>query len=665
MASLFNIGISGMNAAQAGLNTTGHNITNAATPGFTRQQIKQTTNTPTFTGAGFIGQGANVVTVQRVYSDFLTRQATTALSTQGSLQAYADQIDQVDNMLADSTAGLTPALQGFFTGVQGLAANPGSNPSSTASRQALISNANTLVGRFNDLNQRLTDIQSNVNLQVETTVSSINAYAQQIVQVNQSIATAETAGPGQPANDLRDQRDDLMAQLSKLVGATGVPQTDGSLDVYIGNGIPLVIGHQAYSLTAYPSSTEPGQLDIALQPPGQTSTSFPVTQLTGGTLGGLIGFQSNTLSSAQSQLGQVAVSVAISFNNQHKLGQDLNGNLGQSFFSLTSIPVQSDTMNAATTTQGIVSASYDTTNVGALTSSDYRVDYAGGNYTVTRLSDSTVMGSTAPPAAAPPGTTTSVTADGVTFTFGQGTVTAGDSFVVQPTRYAAGGIGLTITNPTLVAAASPIRTNTPTANTGTGQIKLGSTTAPLGINTATGLPLASGITLTFNSGTNQFSVSGPAALGLPATLAYTPSSAGSQLSLNTSGSLSFSFSITGSPANGDSFVIQPNTGGTSDNSNALALGQLQTSNIMGNGKTTFQSAYAQLVGIVGNTARDKQVSLTAQNTVVTQLQATQQSVSGVNLDEEAANLIRYQQAYQAAGKVITIAGKLFDQLLTM
>ena len=682
--SLFNIAVSGLNAAQAGLSTTSHNITNASTPGYTRQQIEQVTNSPQFTGGGFLGQGTNVQTVQRVYNDFLTKQATAAQSAQGSLQAYSDQVSQVDNMLADAQAGLSPALQGFFSGVQGLQANPGSNPSSTPSRQALLSDAQTLVGSFNNLNQRLVDMQSNVNTQVQSTISSINDYAQQLVQLNQSIATAEVAGPSQPANDLHDQRDQVISQLSQLVGAQSISQSDGSLNVYIGNGIPLVVGTQAFALKATTSTSQPDQLEINLQTPRQATSSFPIGQLTGGTLGGLLDFQNGSLQSAESQLGQVAVSLAESFNNQHQLGVDLNGNQGKAFFNLGAIPVQTNSQNAASTTANIVSASYDSTNVQGLTASDYRVDYNGSGYQVTRLSDNTVVGS--PPVTAapiPPATTSTVTADGVTFSFAQGTVSSGDSFIVQPTRFAAGSISLAITDPNKVAAAAAARSSGFSTNSGSATIA-----APT-LYSATNMPGlvgAGGITMSYAGGNLTFA-------GLPSSTAmqvthadgtktqYTaaalvaspvvPFAAGDIIALAptspptspATGDLSFQF--TGTPTAGDKFTLSLNSGASSDNTNALALGQLQTTNIMNGGKTTFQSAYAQLVGTVGNTTRDKQVNLTAQNSTVTQLQASQQSVSGVNLDEEAANLIRYQQAYQAAGKIITVAGKLFDQLLSL
>ena len=467
--SLFNIAVSGLNAAQAGLNTTGHNITNASTPGFTRQQIVQGTNIAQFTGGGFIGQGTNVETVQRVYNDFLTKQAAAAQSTQGALQAYSDQITQVDNMLADPASGLTPALQGFFSGVQGLAANPGSNPSSTPSRQAMLSDSQTLVGSFNRLNQQLSDQQDNVNSQIKSTISSINSYAQQLVQVNKDISTTQVAGASQPANDLLDQRDKILSDLSKLVGAQSIIQSDGSLNVYVGNGVPLVVGNQAVTLQTSASQSLPGQLDITLQMPGQKISTFPQAQVTGGTLGGLLDFQNGTLAKAQNQLGQVAVSLAESFNNQHQLGLDLNGNVGKAFFSLGSIPVQANSLNVSQAAN-VVTASYDKTNVSALTASDYRVDYTGSAFQVTRLSDNTVVGSpnlTPPPT--PPATNTSVTTDGVTFTF-SGTPSAGDSYIVQPTRKAASGIAVIITDPNQIAAAAAARTTAAVTNGGTGKI---------------------------------------------------------------------------------------------------------------------------------------------------------------------------------------------------
>ncbi len=658
-SSLISIGLSALNAAQAGLNTAGHNISNAATAGYTRQQTVQTSSTPIYSGGGFLGQGTDVTTVQRVYSDFLTTQVMSAQSRQSQLSAYSGEITKVDNLLGDASAGLSPALQSFFTGVQGLTSNPGSNPSSIPSRQALLSSAQSLVSRFTSLNDNLNQTRDDVNSQIQSSVSSISAYASQIAELNQRISATEASGMGQPANDLRDQRDQLLSQLSKQINISASASSDGSLNVFVGNGVSLVLGAQAYTMNTSTSLSDPTKLSIGLQNAGGQVVNLPDSQMTGGTLGGLVAFRNETLDPAQNKLGQLALTLTQTFNTQHMLGQDLNGNMGKAFFNLSAITVQPSGTNNKATSSGLVSVSYDSTNVGNLTASDYQVSFDGSAYQITRLSDDVIVGSTLPP----PTATAPVQADGLTFTFNQGTVSAGDSFMVQPSRNAAGGLSVALSDPNLIAAASPLSASAKSGNAGSGAIALSSFSSSA--NLPLGASPAGDITLQYNATSKQFSVSGPAALGLPATLTFNPATQSTGASFTFSGAGGVSFSLTGVPANGDTFTLKNNSRGSSDNFNALALGKLQTANIMNGGKATFQSSYAQLVGVVGNTANDTAVNLSAQNSMVTQLQGSQQSESGVNLDEEAANLIRYQQAYQAAGKVISVAQKLFDQILTL
>jgi flagellar hook-associated protein 1 FlgK len=641
--SILNIGVSGLNAAQAGLLTTGHNISNAATPGFNRQQMVQSTNTPQFTGAGFLGQGTNVVTVKRIYSQFLASQVLSAQTREAELSAYQTQIKQIDNLLADTSAGLSPALQEFFRSVQDVSANTASLPA----RQSMLSSAQSLVARFQALDQRLTEIRDGVNTQITGAVTEINSYAQQIAELNERIVLAQAAGPTQPANDLLDQRDQLIADLNKLIRVTTLAESDGSYSVFIGSGQPLVVGQQALQLSAAPAADDPERTEVNLVKIGGGSITLQEDLLSGGTLGGLLSFRSQTLDTAQNALGRIAIAFSQTFNDQHRLGQDLLGNLGGNFFTAPPTP----RVFAANTNTGAASVTASIASVGSLTTSDYRITYDAGNYTLIRLSDDTTtnLGAFAAP----------VTVDGITFTRGGGAAANGDTFLIEPTRTGARDIAVALSDARNIAAAGPVRTSAALANSGTGKISAGAVTS------TTGLPMAASpggdITLTFDAANNRFNVSG----GPGGTLAYNPAtdSAGKTFTFPTVGG--FTFTVSGTPSDGDVFVIARNSSGVSDGRNMLALGQLQTQNTLAGGTASYQSAYSQIVSDVGNKAREVEVTLTAQENLVAQTESAQQSLSGVNLDEEAANLLRYQQAYQAAGKMIEIASKLFDELLAL
>lgn len=627
--SIFGIGLSGLAAAQAGLATTGHNISNANTPGFHRQQIVQNPAIPQLTGGGFLGQGVQVSTVKRIYSQFIDDQVIQAQTQSSHLDSYLTQINQLDNMLADASAGLSPALQDFFTDVNGVAADPSSVPA----RQSLLSGAQSMVARFQALNDRFKQIREGVNGQITSSVNVINSYAQQIAYINKQIMITQSSTT-QPANDLLDQRDQLISDLSKEIKVSVVKQDNGDYNIFIGNGQSLVLGQQAFSLSSTPSAEDPERLDVALVNGAGKSVLAP-SSLQGGTLGGILAFRSETLDSAQNALGRVAIGLAQTFNDQHKLGQDLNGALGGNFFNMSVPKVVTNVNNGGTAT---ASASFS--DVGLLTTSDYKMvatDALGG-FTLTRLSD----GATVTPAS-----------EGLTINLAAG-ANVGDSWLVQPTRNGARDIAVAITDPTKVAAAAPIIASATLTNTGTATISAGSVNPPPPPNANLQQP----VTITFHTPYDgQFDVTGTGA-GLPANnQVYT---AGANISFN-----GWTVQISGTPAAGDTFTVGPNTGGVSDGRNALQLAALQTANTLDGKTTSYQGAYGRLVSQVGNKTREIDVTNQAQANLVSQTQQAQQSFSGINMDEEAANLTRYQQAYQASGKMIQIASTLFNTLLSL
>jgi len=629
---IFNVAVTGLNAAQVGILTTSHNIANASTDGYNRQQILQTTNTPTFTGAGFLGQGTNVETIRRVFSQQLNEQVLTAQTGAAEMNSYLAQISQIDNLLADSSAGLSSAMSSFFSAVQEMAANPASIPA----RQAMLSASESLVGRFQALDERMAEIRAGVNAQITSEVAAINSYAEQIAELNQRIIIAQAAGPEQPANDLLDQRDLLIAELNTKIRATTLTQSDGSYSVFIGNGQPLVVGTLAYSMQAVAAPDDPERMIVALRSPTGSTVNIPESMLNGGALGGLIDFRSESLDAAQNALGRIALTLAQNVNDQHQLGQDLTGALGGTYFDMSQmVPrVQANANNAVPAQQPTVTIS----TVGALTTSDYRLNYDGANFTLVRLADNTTQTFAALPQ----------TVDGITIAAGSWTPVAGDNFLIQPTRTGAAGIALAISDPRAIAAAAPIRTDTPLTNIGTASIDAGSVTS------VASLPLGGTVTLTYNAGTNTFAATGALVAG---PFVYT---AGQPISFN-----GMTVTISGTPANGDTFIIENNANGVSDNRNGVLLGALQTKETMENGTATYQSAYSALVAQVGNKAREVEITGEAQQSLLDQAQSARDQLSGVNLDEEAANLLRYQQAYQAAAKVISIASTLFEEILAI
>jgi flagellar hook-associated protein 1 FlgK len=630
MSGVYGIGVSGLMAAQAGLTTSGHNIANANTVGYHRQSILQSTVTPLFTGSGFFGQGVQVDTVVRAYSQFLETQLGQAQAQASYYSTYHAQLSQIDNVVADTQAGVSPALQNFFAAVQAVANNPADVPS----RQSLLSSGVALTSRFNALASRFDELRNGVNSQLTTTISEVNSYAQQLAVLNGRILAAQQ-NQNQLPNDLLDQRDAVVGKLNVLVGAVATPQSDGTVNVFIGNGQNLVVGRQAMTLAAAPALDDPQRVEVGYNLSG-TTVLLNEASLQGGSLGGLLAFRANELDAAQNALGRVAIGLAQTINDQHRLGQDLNGALGGNFFT---VPVPVVMAKSTNTSGAVITASI--TSVGALTTSDYRLSYDGTNYAVTRLSDNTTTTYGSLPQ----------TVDGVTIAVASGIVASGDSFLIEPTRNAARTIAMNITDISKIAAAAPMRTAAAGANSGTGTISPGTVNTPPPPNAN----LQNPVTITF-TGAGTFNVTG---LGTsnPTNVAYT---AGGNITYN-----GWTVQISGSPGAGDVFTVSPNSGGVADGRNALLLAGLQTQNTLAGGTASYQGAYSQMVSLIGNKTQQLDVMSQAQNSLVDQTTQTQQSLSGVNLDEEAANLLRYQQAYQAAGKMIQIASTLFQTVLDL
>lgn len=631
--SIYGIGVGALSNAQMGVATAGHNIANAGTPGYSRQIVEQKTNQPFFSGAGFIGTGASVSTIQRIYDRFLGDQLRQANSDASGLATYLNQMQRLDNLLGDPTAGLAPALGGFFQAVQAVSAQP----ADISARQAMLSSAQALTARFRSFDAQLQSMRETTNRNIQSSVGSINSLTQQIAVLNDRISRLIGTGTSaQQPNDLLDQRDALVADLNQEIGANVVQGSDGSYNVFLSSGQAVVLGTSAYALKVGTDSVDPADVQVSI-PLGTGQLRLRPEDLSGGGLGGYMAFRREGLTDAQNALGRIAMAVAASVNDQHRLGQDLNGNLGGDLFKSGEPGVISNANNA-----GAATVSATVANAALLETSDYQLSYDGTNYTLTRLSDNSV------PAPFPAGSLPQ-TADGMTINVA-GAPVAGDRFLIQPTRAGARNFDVALSDLRTIAAAAPIRTASGLNNTGTGAVSRGTVNPPAPANAN----LRDSVTFTFDIPPTTYTVTGPSP-GLPATAAYAP---GTDIIYN-----GWTIQITGQPAAGDTFSVSANANGVGDNRNAQLIAALQTQNLVGG--ASFNGAYGQLVSQVGNKTGELQVTSEAQANLASATQMALNAVSGVNLDEEASNLIRYQQAYQAAGKMISVANTLFDTILNI
>ncbi len=636
------VGVSALVAFQRALSTTGHNIANVNTEGYSRQRVELVQRNPSFVGAGFVGNGVQVLTTERVFDQFLINQVRSSTTTSRRLETFHDFASQIDRLLGDPQAGLQPAIDDFFGSLQQLS----DFPSAVPVRQAVLGSAEGLVARFETLSRQILSVKDGADLLLNSTVSQVNGIAGALAEINERIISFRGLGQGATPNDLLDQRDELLRQLSEKVAVTTLEQDDGSINVFIGNGQNLVVGNRANSLAVTRNPFDASLLEVAFVTGG---TSVNITSgLSGGVLGGILQFRGQVLEPALNELGRLAIGVADTVNDQHQLGQDLLGNLGGLFFNdLATISPDALASNTnAVTTDVVVSVAVS--DVSALTTSDYRLDFDGANYNIRRLSDNVTVATVAaagfPQAIAIPG-------EGLSLNLTGTSISAGDSYLIRPTRAGAGDLALAIATPEAIAAAAPIRTAAALANSGAALISQGSVDAPAPPSPA----LQNTVSITF-TGPNTFDVFDVTA-GVPLAVGVAYSS-GANISFN-----GWTAQISGTPATGDVFTVESNVGGVGDNRNSLLLAGLTAQKILQNGTASYQETYSQLVSTVGVNTNQAQIARTAQENVLEQAVAARNAVSGVNLDEEAANLVRFQQAYQAAAQVISITRSIFDSLL--
>lgn len=534
--------VAGLSAYQKALDTTSVNITNANTPGYSVQHVEFATRNQVFDGGG-----VDVSGVIRSYDQFLNSQVRSSTSAYNGSNSFYTLAAQVDNVLADQDVGLSSSMSAFFSAVNGVANDPGSIPA----RQVMLTDANSLASHFNSIADKFSQLRAQVNNNLTASVSSLNEYAKSLSLLNTQITAASNNGTGQLPNGLLDQRDQVLNKIAELVDVSVVKTGDSMINVYIGNGQPLVVGKAASVLSVQGAVSDNSRLQVGLN--GQDVSS----QLSGGQITGNLQFRDQVLDPAQQQLGVLATGFATEFNKIHQSGVDLNGNPGLAFFDLgtpaTGIIGQYSDKNLN------VNVGFVTPSSSASLAASYRLDYtAAGLFNLTNLTDNTTI--TGLDAA---GLATAAAADGFSFNYTGGALTAGDTFQISPSYYAAASIKVNpaLTSPNQIAAASSLA-------------------------------------------------------GLPG-----------------------------------------------DNSNALSLAQLQNQALMNKGSNTFSQVYGQMVAAVGNSTNSAKLNSSVQNTVLQNATSAQQSISGVNLDEEAAKLIQYQNAYTAAAKTINIAKSLFDTII--
>ena len=646
-SGLLGIGTSALLSTQRALDTVGHNVANVNTPGYSRQRVELAARLPQTFSSGFIGTGVDITGITRSYDQFLTGELRSSSSGYSESNTLAALSNGLDNLLADQNSGLSPVLGSFFAAMQGAA----NDPTSLAARGALLGEADSLATRINGLNDWLDTTRRSLGARLDTNVQEVNQLAGSIASLNQQIIDARGSAGGQPPNDLLDQRDQLVLELSGKVSITTTTQEDGAMNVFIGSGQSLVLGVQNSTLGVVERVSDPGQFDITIGAPG--SPAVEITNLiTGGEMGGVLRYREQVLMPAMNDLGRLAIELGTFMNAQHRAGVSLDGQPGLDLFSVASPQIIPDSGNG-----GSIAVAFD--DVAQLTADEYRLTYDGASWSLARAGSGQVVPMSGSGSVADP-----FIAEGISITIGAGAV-AGDGYNVRPTRDGAAAFSVLTGNPRELALAAPVLASAAVLNTGTGQISSGTVTDIN--NPAFQSPpgqLSPPVRIRFTSPTS-YELIDQATSGVIDTGSYDPA-AGADVfpTANLGIDYGYQVRITGSPAAGDEFNVAYNSNGAADNRNGLLLAGMQTQQLMNGGTTSFNDAYGQLVADVGTQARSAQVSTDVQASVLQQAESEWAASSGVNLDEEAADLLRYQQAYQAAAQIIAVSDTIFQTLIS-
>lgn len=706
MADLLNIGLSGLGAAKTNLTVVGHNITNVNTPGYSRQDTVQQTRNPQFSGAGYIGSGTSLVDIRRSYSEFLTTQLRTTTALNTDVKAYKSQIDQLDALLAGTNTGITPALQSFFSAMQTAAEDPANIPA----RQLVLAESEGLARRFNTIFDNINSQNEFINEQMVSVTQQVNRLAGTIAELNKAIAGVGSLG--HPPNDLLDARDEAVRELSTYIGVNVVQQDNNALNIFIGSGQPLVVGGNANSIEAVQGYADPTRFDINFVAGGSKQNISKM--VSGGELGGMLRFREEVLDQTFNSLGRLALAINDEVNRQLGQGLDLKGNVGASMFNnindaklmaLRVLPMASNTSG--------IGGSIAITNTKLLHASDYRLEYDGTNYSAYRLSDGAQM-SVTPVVDAGTGEVTLSFTDlpapgrdqGFTMSLPSHPAT-GDQFLLQPTRRGSADIAAVLDQADQLGFASAFRSEADLQNKGTGVISQPSVDMVLDpgslpqdnfvadkINLEL-LKQVGDLELTFNAGVVEFDAADLAAKGItitselvegvapgaitPPNLAVTPGQTTTvkyaiQVDDGAGNVQSFSISqsFSGVPQDGDKFTVSFNKHGVSDNRNALKLADLQSKQVVGlDAKVkdiatgmSFTDDYGNTIERVGTLTAQARQDEVATDAVLKQATDNRDSLSGVNLDEEAAKLIQFEQYYNASAQVIQVARSIFDTLIS-
>ncbi len=639
---LYGIGISGTMAYQSALNVTGNNLANMSDPDYTRR-------VPEFSERAY-GTGVDHNNTNRMYSEYLTNDMRNAISNYNQYAAYYDMASSLADYLGNDSSSVATAFNDFFSALQEV----NSNPSSSTSRQQFLNQAESLVSRFQNLDSQVNDQITSVNQQINSSVKQVNLLSNQVADLNVKLMGANQD------QTLLDQRDALIKDIAQYVPVTTRPNQDGSIDVYLSNGVPLVTGSDAANIVTMQDPEDPKGLTLAVE--GQFHTTIIGNDINGGAIGGLFNYYDEVLKPAQLELNRLSLVVADKMNQQHQEGVTLEDKLGGNLFN--DINEAAAVNNRVTPNQNNTgSASFSVTidNVTDLTASNYELKFSSAtDYTLVRTSDGEQVAS-----GTIGGLPAQVSVDGFTMQVDSGTLAAGDKYTITPMKDAVHQMEVTIKKPEQLALAAAIRTTDNINNQGDASVSFDTVTDVNNASFATDGQLSPPLRIEFLSDTSYQIVNSNTSAVIEGPLAYTPGS--TQAVFPTPGTYDpgYRININGAAKAGDTFNIDFNTNSAGDNRNGLLLQSIQTIKSVDGGNSTLSESYGVLSGNVAGQTNSAKLAHDATDMVMQQAQARRNNFSGVNDQEEISNMMFYLKAFEANAKLVLAADDMFSTLMDL
>jgi len=639
------IGISGLLSFQKSMATASHNITNADTEGYSRQRVSLSVNDAMFTGDGYVGTGTGISKISRIWSSFAQKNLESVTSSSSEYKKMEDLTGKLDNIFSNEKSGLSPKIQDFFTSIQAVS----ESPSSSQAKTQFLDASQAMASRFNSLGDLIEGLESEVQGSIKNIVKEVNSYISAISSLNEKIVNASQM-EGRPPNDLYDQRDNLVLKLSEKIDIKTLDGSKGNISIFIGNGQPIITERGFNSLTLVPNEYNNSILDVGISVSNKDVGLNISNMIKSGELGAVLGFRKN-IESTSGEIGRLAAWVASEVNAQHNVSITGDGKFGSDIFAIDPSLGNGSSANLGT---AVIEVGFSKDLNDELLADSYRLEKTATSWSIMNLRTKDAY-------THPVGAPMPMNFEGMNINNVSGTAITGDSFILNPTSDAMAGITAILTSPKSVSTAYPIRTSAKEdygVSVSSGElnydfIKNSLPTIPASLRTD--------YTIILDKPTNTFNIEETANPGvIVGTSGYNPSVSEQEISFG-----AWSFTISGSIDAGSEFYVNTQEGGapSGDNRAFMDMAKKQFENLFLDGTETIHGSYENVVANTGSLAHNSIINAQAQNTLLVQAQERREEISGVNLDEEAANLIKLQQAYQAAAKVIQVADKMFQVLM--